>query len=87
MKISVDIDKRTNGAIQICVIRSIHSGGFVKDYPTVKDARDVLIALGLPITDIDSKLKLLEELGSKERLHFQAQEISDDVLKAQGFRV
>lgn len=87
MKISVDINKRTNGAIQICVIRSIHSGGFVKDYPTVTAARDVLIALGLPVADIDSHLKLLEELGPKERLHFQPQEIADDVLQAQGFRV
>ncbi len=87
MQIRVDVNKRTNGKIQIAVFRSIHSGGFVLDYPSRKEAREVLIALALPVKDIDDKLELLAEIGPREVLHFAPQEISDDALQAQGFRV
>lgn len=87
MKIRIDLNKRTNGKIQVCAIRSIHSGGFPLEYPSPQEARKALVALGLPVTDIDSKLELLEDIGPKELLHFQPQEISDEVLLSLGFRV
>jgi hypothetical protein len=87
MQISVDINKLPSGRVQIAVFRPTSSNGFSLTYPNPQAARDVLLALGLPPRQIEDHLSLLAEIGPIEVLHFAAQEISDEVLAAQGFRI
>lgn len=87
MEIKVDVKKRTNGNIQIAAFRSRYSLGFSLQYATPPEARKVLVALGLPEKTIDHNLELLAHLGPREVLHFQAQEIGDDVLQTLGFQL
>jgi len=87
MQVRVDINKLNSGKVQIAVFRFPQSTGFVLDYPSPKEAREVLLALGIDPGQVDRTLQVLMEIGPKEPLHFPAQEISDDVLHAHGFRV
>jgi hypothetical protein len=87
MQITVDINKLRRGKVQIAVLRSRRSRGFVLDYPSPEEAREVLLGLGIDLAEIDRTLKVLAEIGPKETLHFPPQEISDDVLHTHGFRV
>jgi hypothetical protein len=87
MQVTVDINRLRRGKVQVRVLRSPRSHGFVLDYPSPKEAKEVLLALGIDLAEIDRTLKVLAEIDPKEMLHFPPQEISDDVLRTQGFRV
>lgn len=87
MQVTVDITKLRRGKVKIAVLRSRRSPGVVLDYPSPKEAREVLLASGIDLAEIDRTLKVLAEIDPKETLHFPPQEISDDVLRTQGFRV
>jgi hypothetical protein len=87
MTIRVDVNKLNTGKVQIAAFRGSSSSGFVLNYPSPKEAREALIALGFPTKELDNKFEILSELGPKEVLHFTPREISDEILASTGFRI
>ena len=83
----MDLNRLGTGKVQIAAFRGSSSTGFVLDYPSPKEAREALSALGFSTKEIDGRLEILSELSPKEVLHFAPREISDEILGSSGFRI
>jgi len=59
----------------------------VQTYPSVEEARKVLLGFGINETDVDATLKLLPEVGANETLRFSSMDVPQPILWAHGFKL
>jgi hypothetical protein len=90
MLVDISINHEAGGA-KVCVTRrkSADSNSWHL-YPSVKEAEEVLLALGIRrklVEDLDHPLSLLSELYSREAIDFLSVEVPEDVLATLGFKV
>jgi hypothetical protein len=89
--VDISINHEAGGGAKVCVTRrrSADSNSWHL-YASVKEAEEVLLALGIRrklVEDLDRPLRLLSELGSREAIDFLSVEVPEDVLANLGFKV
>ena len=89
--VDISINHEAGGGARICVTRprSADSNSWHL-YASVKEAEDVLLALGIRgklVEDLDRPLRLLSELCSREPIDFLSVEVPENVLANLGFKV
>jgi hypothetical protein len=89
--VDISINHEAGGGAKICVARprSADSNSW-HVYASVKEAEDVLLALGIRgklVENLDRPLRLLSELGSREPIDFLSVEVPEHVLAKLGFKV
>jgi hypothetical protein len=86
MRVKIDVNKMKSGRAQIAMFRDGQSNGFVQTYPSLDDAKGVLLMLGLPPERVLRKIDLLtEDFGPEEPLTIAVQDIPDDLIRQHGF--
>jgi hypothetical protein len=89
--VDISINHEAGGGAKICVTRrtSADSNSW-HAYASVKEAEEVLLALGIHgklVEDLDRPLRLLSELYSREPIDFLSVEVPENVLADLGFKV
>lgn len=87
MLVRVSINMMSSGRMQICCARPGCSG-YVMTYAAASAKAEVtkaLRALGASAETIDGSLDMLADFGPNEMLQVEELEISNDVLRANGF--
>lgn len=87
MIVRVSINKMNSGRMQICCARP-SSNGYVLTYPTPSAATEVtkaLQALGIGEEAVGRSLATLVDFGPNEMLLVEERDISEEVLKRNGF--
>jgi hypothetical protein len=87
MQANVQINKLNSGKVQISVSLPHQMSRPVLDFPSPKEAKAALLAFGIDSITVEEKLALLAEIRPKELLRFPEQDINDDALRANGFRL
>ena len=87
MTVRVSINKMNSGRMQVCCARP-SSNGYVLTYPVATAKEDVsktLRALGVSDERIDRSFGILADFGPNEMLLVEEREISEEVLRQNGF--
>ena len=75
MLVNVSVNRLNSGRVQICVMKPQSNPHPVQTYPSVEEARKVLLGFGIGEKDVDATLKLLPEVGPNETLRFSSMDV------------
>jgi hypothetical protein len=89
--VDISVNNESGEGAKICVARlwPLDSNSWHL-YPSVQDARKVLLAFGIAeklIEELEERLQILSGLGSREPIDFLSVDVPEDVLLKYGFRV
>ena len=87
MLVNVSVNRLNSGRVQICVMKPQSNPHPVQTYPSVEEARKVLLGFGIGAKDVDATLKLLPEVGPNATLRFSSMDVPQGNLWAQGFKL
>ncbi len=87
MLVNVSVNRLNSGRVQICVMKPQSNPHPVQTYPSVEEARKVLLGFGINQKDVDATLKLLPEVGPNETLWLSSMDVPQGNLWAQGFKL
>jgi len=87
MLVNVSVNRLNSGRVQICVMKPQSNPHPVQTYPSVEEARKVLLGFGINETDVDATLKLLPEVGANETLRCSSMDVPQPILWARGFKL
>jgi hypothetical protein len=88
MVVIVSVGKLHNGKIQLSVAKPQHSSKPVQRYASEKEAREVLVGLGVADEAADFYLfKLVPQLSGNQELTFPPMDIPQHVLLSRGFKL
>ena len=84
----VSVNNRRTAGVEICVARLRPSeSSWVRSYPSVEEARKVLLAFGISEELVDKHLQSLSGVGQKERIAFPSVDVPQRILWAHGFKI
>ena len=88
MVVIISIGKLHNGGIQIAVAKPQHNAKPVQTYLSPKDARAVLLALGVVPEAVDLYLfKIFPQISENQELAFPPMDIPQQDLLSHGFKI
>jgi hypothetical protein len=88
MVVIVSVSKLHNGKIQVAVAKPQHNSKSVQGYVSEKEAREVLLALGVAgETADDYLLKLFPQLSANQELTFPPMDVPQHELLLGGFNM
>ena len=87
MLVIVSLSRLVDGRVEIRVARPQHDSNPVREYPSEKEARSILLGFGIGQETIDSHLKLLSQMGTNEKLNFPPMDVPQNELWSKGFRL
>jgi hypothetical protein len=86
--VDVSVNNRKTGGVEICVARlRPHDSSWVRSYPSLEEARKVLLAFGSSEELVDKHLQSPSEVGPKERIQFPSVDVPQRILWAHGFKI
>ena len=89
--VDISVNNEAGGAAKVCVSsRRASDANSWRMYPSIRDAKKVLLAFGLGgqlVEGLDRPLDVLSQLGSREPIDFLSVDVPEDVLAAHGFNV
>lgn len=86
MLVNISVNSLTSGRVQICVAKPQSAPHPVQTYPSLKEARQVLLAFGIEESVIDETAKLLPEAGPNQPLFFTPKDVPQRALWDHGFK-
>jgi hypothetical protein len=84
--VNISVNSLTSGRVQICVAKPQAAPHPVQIYPSVEEARAVLLAFGIEERVVDETVKLLPDADPNQPLFFTPRDVPQRVLWDHGFK-
>jgi hypothetical protein len=84
--VNISVNSLTSGRVQICVAKPQAAPHPIQTYPSVEEARPVLLAFGIEERVVDETVKLLPDAGPNQPLFFTPKDVPQRVLWDHGFK-
>jgi hypothetical protein len=85
MRAEVFINQSEAGVVEITVVKHGLSSGAGRRYPTIQEAKAVLLVFGFNSELVDRQFAALSEMSPHVLVRFPVTDIVDDVLRSFGF--
>jgi hypothetical protein len=88
--VDISINHESGGGAKVSVSRRATNANWWRMYPSIEDAKKVLLAFGIRedlIQGLNRPMDALWDLNSREPIDFLSIDVPDDVLARHGIRV